>query len=87
MMKRPKLKPKPKSLDAICAATLTMLRSDPKCFLMQQNGNDGEPEFYLAPIGWRIPQSKAFEIIAMPDIVPGNAGLMIQGPQIWRIAP
>jgi hypothetical protein len=86
MTKKPKPTAKPRSADAVCAAALLILKNDPKSFLMQQTGPGGEPEFWLHPTGWRIEQNHAFALIASPAIVPGNAGLMIQGPQIWRVS-
>jgi hypothetical protein len=84
-MKKPKPVAKPKSQDAVCAAALIIMESDPKAFLLQQNGHDGEEEFYLYPTGWKIERNYAYVLIASPAVVPGNAGLMIRGPQIWRI--
>lgn len=85
-MKKPRPVAKPRSHDAISAATLTVLKSDPKSYLLQQNGHDGIEQFYLVPLGWEIPRDRAFALIGSSAIVPGNAGLMINGPQIWRIA-
>ena len=85
-MTKPKPKSKPRSEDAICAAALIILKSNPQAFLLQQNGHDGVEEFYLHPTGWRIEREHALALIGSPVIVAGNAGLMIKGPQIWRVS-
>jgi hypothetical protein len=52
--------------------------------LLQQHGQHGD-EFFLMPSGPQVETDVAYAVIAMPDVRPGNAGLIEGGPQIWTL--
>ena len=57
----------------------------PDAYLRKMNGKGGTREYWLFPAGGQVSEKDALAIIARPDIVVRDRGLLDDCPQSWGV--